>query len=165
MSETTTIKLLDTLKGRGFPSDYAISKALGRTRSNVSKWRTGRDQMDAEAVAKAAELAGIDPISSLAKIEAERAQSENARNMFEKLHQAAELVELIKRTPALKAALAQDVRDYAQAIENAEERERFMSNPFLACILCYIPAVVRPDICIRQKLRRFPGAANHSQNT
>lgn len=158
MSETTTIKLLDTLKGKGFSSDYQIGNALGTSRQVVSRWRQKKGQMDADFAAKAAELAGTDPAATVAQIEAERAQSERARNLFEQLHQAAELMDLIKRTPALRAALADDIRQFAQTIENEEERERFMSNAFFACILCQIRTPIRHISCSRPKpaRKRFP---------
>lgn len=156
---TTTVMLLDTLKRKnGLSSDYAAAKALGRTPANVSNWRKEKDQMSPDAVAVAAPLAGLDPAATVAKIEAERAQTEPARNLFNQLHQAAELMDLIKRTPALRAALADDIRQFAQTIENEEERERFMSNAFFACILCQIRTPIRHISCSRPKpaRKRFP---------
>lgn len=153
---TTTIKLLDTLKGRGLPSDYAISKALGRTRSNVSRWRNGHDQMDAEAAAKAAELAGVDPAVTLAQIEAERAQSPKAKTLFEQLHDAAELVDTIKRSPALRAQLDRQFREFAETLESQEEKDKFLSIAKSVCILCQIATPKRHDVCIQSKLRQFP---------
>lgn len=156
MSETTTIKLLDTLKGKGYSSDYQIGNALGTSRQVVSRWRQKKGQMDADLAAKAAELAGTDPAATVAQIEAERAQSPKARNLFEQLHDAAELVDMIKRTPALKATLAENVRQFAQTIENEEERARFLSNPFFKCILCYIPKPIRHSSCSKPKPARKP---------
>lgn len=156
---TTTVFLLDTLKSkRGLRSDYAAAKELGRSPANVSNWRSGRDQMSPDAVAVAAPLAGLDPAATVAKIEAERAQTEPARKLFEQLQQAAELMDMIKRTPALRAALADDIRQFAQTIENEEERERFMSNAFFACILCKIRQPIRHGSCSRPKpaRKRFP---------
>ena len=156
---TATIHVMDTLKRkRGLSSDYAVAKELGVTSSNTSKWRKGQTQMDPETAAKAAELAGLNPAATVAQIEAERAQSPKARSMFEQLHDAAELMDMLKRTPSLRAALAEDIRQYAQTIENEEERKRFMSNPFFACILCQIRTPIRHISCSRPKpaRKRFP---------
>lgn len=157
---STSTELLDTLKGLpGIKSDYAIAKALDVHTQQVSRWRTGTGQMSPDYIAKAAELAGLDPAPLIAKVEAERAQTPAARKLFEQLHDAAELVDLLKRSPALRAQIEKQMREFAETIENEEEKARFLSISKSVCILCYIAPVVRPVICIRRKLASRPQLA------
>lgn len=155
----TTIRLLDTLKRvRGLPSDYAAAKALGRSTACISRWRTGSDQMDVEAIAAVAPMIDEDPAAILASIEAERSKAAERRTLFEKLHDAAELVDLLKRSPALRAQLDRQFREFAETIENPEEKARFLSIARTACILCQIHTPIRHISCSRPKpaRKRFP---------
>lgn len=80
----TTIQFLDALKARnGGASDYAIAKIIGCTRSQISKYRTGRDFFGSETAITVANLLEIDAGFVLACCHAERARSERERQEWQ----------------------------------------------------------------------------------
>lgn len=93
-----TIALLDAVKARQkLPSDYAAAAALGLTRSQVSRYRTGLDFMSDEVAARAAALAGADPLVCIADCHAERAATPEAAALWRAM---------AKRLQAVAAVLA-----------------------------------------------------------
>lgn len=141
---TKTVQALETLKRiRGLPSDYAAAKALGRTTSAISKWRSGT-QMDVESAVKVAELSGQDPSVLVAEIGAEQAKTENEKRIFNELSDARKLQLSLKLIPEIKKMLTEDpsiIDRAAQTIENKEERAIFVSTMRKLCILCKIEAL------------------------
>lgn len=80
----TTTKLLDQVKVRyGLPSDYALAAKLEVTRAGISSYRTGRSHLGDDAALKVAELLELDAGYVLASMEAERAQTDAARKVWE----------------------------------------------------------------------------------
>lgn len=78
-----TIQLLDAIRERrNLPSDYAAAALLGLTRSQVSKYRNGKDFMGDEVVQRAAELIGADPAIAMAGVHAERATDPQTRKVW-----------------------------------------------------------------------------------
>lgn len=79
----TTIQLLDAIRERrNLPSDYAAAALLGLTRSQVSRYRNGKDFMGDEVAQRAAEIIGIDPAVAMAGVHAERASDPQTRRLW-----------------------------------------------------------------------------------
>lgn len=77
----TTIEFLDEVKARtGAPSDYAAAKILGLTRSQVSKYRGGRDYIGDETAEKIANILGVSPVFVMACAHAERAKNPSVKH-------------------------------------------------------------------------------------
>lgn len=53
------------------PSDYAIWNYFGFHKATVSSWRTGRSQMEMDAVSKLCEVTGDDAIDMFGAIQVE----------------------------------------------------------------------------------------------
>lgn len=71
----TTIEFLDALKAsQNLPSDYALAPVLGVTRSQVSKWRVGKDYLGDSTAIRVAELLDLHPGYVMACCHAERAK-------------------------------------------------------------------------------------------
>ncbi|MBB5469201.1 transcriptional regulator with XRE-family HTH domain [Paraburkholderia sp. CI2] len=79
----TTVEWVDDVKARlDLPSDYAAAKALGVTRSTVSKYRTGQSVFQDATAIRAAEILGIHPFEIIAATRAERSQDERAKAIW-----------------------------------------------------------------------------------
>lgn len=79
----TTIDYLDELRIKlRIPSDYAAAKALGCSRSAVSKYRNGAGSFDDATAIKVAELIGIEPLEVIAAANFERSKDEHAQNVW-----------------------------------------------------------------------------------
>ncbi|WP_395137284.1 DUF3693 domain-containing protein [Schlegelella aquatica] len=82
----TTVEFIDAVKVRyDLPSDYAAAGLIGLTRSQVSKYRKGKDYFGDETCARVAELLEEDPAYVMACVHAERASSDVVRRVWEKL--------------------------------------------------------------------------------
>jgi transcriptional regulator with XRE-family HTH domain len=83
---TAAIKLLDKYKATCYPpQDLQVAKNLRLTHPAVSNWRRGRAHPDAESVEKMAKAIG-EPVGPwLAQIEAERARTPAARQVWLRL--------------------------------------------------------------------------------
>lgn len=78
-----TVQLLDAVRtAKNLPSDYAAAAALGLTRSQVSRYRVGKDFMSDETAARAAELIGADAAVLVAQMHAERSRDEGTRALW-----------------------------------------------------------------------------------
>lgn len=78
-----TIQLLDAIRERQkLPSDYAAAAMLGLTRSQVSRYRNGKDFMGDEVAQRAADLIGLDPAVTIAQMHAERAADPKMRKLW-----------------------------------------------------------------------------------
>jgi Phage related protein/Helix-turn-helix len=72
----TTVQFLDAVKAKhNLPSDYALAKILGITRSGVSKFRVGKDYLGEDTAIKVAELLDLDPGYVMVCIASERAKN------------------------------------------------------------------------------------------
>lgn len=78
-----TVQLLDAVRtAKNLPSDYAAAAALGLTRSQVSRYRVGKDFMSDETARRAAELIGADPAVLMAQMHAERSKDNETRAVW-----------------------------------------------------------------------------------
>lgn len=75
--------LLDALKAsRNGCSDYRAAKLLCVAQPTMSKYRNEQCPLSAEKVILACELAGLDPIEWLLKLQAERAKSTAEKDIW-----------------------------------------------------------------------------------
>jgi transcriptional regulator with XRE-family HTH domain len=80
----TTLEYLDAVREKlNIPSDYATAKALGVTRSGVSRWRTGSGVPDTMVCVRMAEILEIEPLEIIAATEHARANDEPAREFWQ----------------------------------------------------------------------------------
>lgn len=94
----TTNELLDAVKSRyALPSDYALAGKLKVSRERVSKYRNRGDSMGDDTALRVAELLELDSGYVLACMEAERAQSDVTRKVWER---AAERLAALARREA-----------------------------------------------------------------
>ncbi|MBU3022865.1 XRE family transcriptional regulator [Aestuariibacter sp. A3R04] len=78
----TTLDLIDTLKAAyNLPSDYAVAKKLGITRSAVSRYRSSGATLDDWLAIEVAELLERDPLQTLACVKYERAIKMNDKRL------------------------------------------------------------------------------------
>ena len=90
MKGSTTTLLLDQWKKRkGVETDYAAAKALHITPAAISKWRKGKGHAEVELAAKMAGDLNMSVIEVLAAIEADRAKSPQAQEIWRRYGKAA----------------------------------------------------------------------------
>ncbi len=78
--------LLDQVKARhSIPSDYKLSMYLGVVPGAVQHWRHGRSLPDARAAARIATELQMDPDVLVAQLEAQRAQSDETRQLWQRI--------------------------------------------------------------------------------
>ncbi len=79
--------LLDQVKDKhGIRSDYKLAPFLGVTQHTIANWRHRRSRPDDVALAKIAELAGVDPVDAqvlAVQYQIERSQNEGVRKLWE----------------------------------------------------------------------------------
>jgi transcriptional regulator with XRE-family HTH domain len=76
-------RLLDLAKSlNGKQSDYRTAKIIGASPSAIYEWRAGRRKPTQEQVIRLAELAHLDPLQTLAMIEAERAPNDKMSHFW-----------------------------------------------------------------------------------
>ena len=121
----------------GVESDYALGrKVLGYTTTGtVTNWRSGRSMPDERAIVKLCELTGDEPAFVAAQIQALRASSDTARELWERI---AEMVKTAGHFVMLPAVLA--LVFIALAPEPA--RATALSRPFDAVALCIMSSAV-----------------------
>lgn len=79
----TTKELIACVKAaQGIESDYRLAKLLGVVNSAVTNWQTGRSQPDDLLGAKLAELAGQDPLTVVAELNAQRAKTMEGKALW-----------------------------------------------------------------------------------
>jgi transcriptional regulator with XRE-family HTH domain len=79
-------EVLDAVKARhGLASDYKLAQFLGMGDANVRNYRHGRSLPDERAVQKIADALGEPPYILLAEIQAQRAHSDEARGLWERM--------------------------------------------------------------------------------
>lgn len=79
-----TVELIDAVRERHhLPSDYAAAALLGLTRSQLSRYRNGKDFLGDEQAAKVAELLEMDAGYVVACVHAERAKTPSVRVLWE----------------------------------------------------------------------------------
>lgn len=127
----TTNQLLDRIKAQhNLPSDYAISKILGITRSAVSAYRKNKRQLDDSLAVKAAKLAEIDVTELVANLHRERAISDLEIKMWNDVESKNNFVKQVKQ---------QDVIEALKAASNGRTtptQRRLISKITELCILC-----------------------------
>jgi hypothetical protein len=88
----TTAEYLDAVKeALKLPSDYALAKHWGVSKQDVSEYRAGKRTMGEDRAIEVAAILGIDPAEPLIASHAERAKSDQARQiwhaLFDKIHE------------------------------------------------------------------------------
>lgn len=79
-----TLDFIDAVKRhREISSDYACAQVLGITRSQLSRYRNGRDYFGDETAVKVADMLGMDAGYVMACIHAERASNPEIRVRWE----------------------------------------------------------------------------------
>lgn len=120
-----TNEVLDRIKSElDLPSDYAISKVLGVTKTTVYDYRANRRSFADNVAIKAAEILNIEPFEILTKLYRERAISDFQRSTIDQAEQFKNLQKLLnnkklksvfnnasKRSPDLKK-LIDEVQEY-----------------------------------------------------
>lgn len=82
----TTRELLAAVKAaQSIPSNYALARILGVPENTVANWHTGRNLPNDEWAAKLAVMANMDAGHVVACVHAERAQSDDARELWTKI--------------------------------------------------------------------------------
>lgn len=83
---TTTVEYLDALKTKtGAPSDYALHKLLGVTRSCISRYRNKQGYFDDDVCLKVASILEIPGYEVLINIHSERAVSTHVKASFKEV--------------------------------------------------------------------------------
>lgn len=79
-------QLLDGVKSRqSIPSDYKLAAFLGVVPGAVKHWRHGRSLPDARVASRIAAALQLDPDVLVAELEAQRAQTEETRNQWQRI--------------------------------------------------------------------------------
>lgn len=74
---------LDASKSKmGIESDYRLAKLIEKNHSTISGWRSGKNAPDETAVNRICALSGEDPAPIIMLLQASRAQSDEARNVW-----------------------------------------------------------------------------------
>lgn len=82
----TAADFLDALRQKhGLTSDYQVAKLLGLKPQQISTYRTGKHTFDDSMAATVAALLDVEPGYVAACMSAQRAQSDDARRMWEKV--------------------------------------------------------------------------------
>lgn len=75
-----TTEYLDLVREKlHLPSDYALQKPLGITKSQISNYRTGRDSLSDAMVLRVAEICQLDAVKVLLDMHIERAKTPEMR--------------------------------------------------------------------------------------
>lgn len=75
-----TTEYLDLVRRKlGLPSDYALQKPLGVSKSQLSKYRTGNDSMSDVMAMRVAELCGLPAAQVLLDMHMERSKTPEIR--------------------------------------------------------------------------------------
>jgi transcriptional regulator with XRE-family HTH domain len=79
-------EMLDGIKSRhSIPSDYKLAAYLGVVPGAVKHWRHGRSLPDARVASRLASELGIDPDVLVAQLEAQRASTDEARALWQRI--------------------------------------------------------------------------------
>lgn len=126
----TTKELIACAKAaQGIDSDYALAKLLGVVNSAVSHWQAGRSQPDDVLGAKLAELAGQDPLTVVAELNAQRAKTLEARAIWVRM--ARHLRETAGQNVLAGVAAAVMVGAFVPSPARAEVAEPASSNSYV----------------------------------
>ena len=66
-------------------SDYRVAQILNCTRQHISRIKNGEKGMSESMVVRAAKMAGLDPEDALLKLLVDRAESEEIRQILERI--------------------------------------------------------------------------------
>lgn len=80
---SATNQLLDQARERHQVSDWKLAQLMGVVPSAIKNWRAGRNYPDDLAAVRLAELAGVDQAVAVARIHAERAKGDQARDLWQ----------------------------------------------------------------------------------
>lgn len=79
----TTAEYLDAVKSAlNLPSDYALAKYWGVSKQDVSEYRAGKRTLGEDRAIAVAAILGIDPAEPLIASHAERAKSDQAKEVW-----------------------------------------------------------------------------------
>lgn len=79
----TTAEYLDAVKAAlNLPSDYALAKYWGVSKQDVSEYRAGKRTLGEDRAIAVAAILGIDPAEPLIASHAERAKSDQAKEVW-----------------------------------------------------------------------------------
>lgn len=79
-----TVELLERVKAAyGLPSDYALAKKLGLTRSAISHYKCKGTTLDDRMALEIAELLELNPMLVMASMHIERAERQNDKNLID----------------------------------------------------------------------------------
>jgi transcriptional regulator with XRE-family HTH domain len=79
----TTAEYLDAVKSAlNLPSDYALAKYWGVSKQDISEYRAGKRTLGEDRAIAVAAILGIDPAEPLIASHAERAKSDQAREVW-----------------------------------------------------------------------------------
>jgi hypothetical protein len=82
-SKLKTTEYLDLVRATlDLPSDYALQKPLGITKSQISYYRTGRDSLSDALVVRVAEICQLDVVKVLLDMHIERSKTPEIRAVF-----------------------------------------------------------------------------------
>lgn len=88
--DSTTVRLLTEWKAKkGLDTDYKAAKALHITQATISGWRKDKSHARPSLAAKMAEDLGMDVVSVLAAIEADRAYNSADKYVWQKFGRGA----------------------------------------------------------------------------
>ncbi len=80
---SVSIELLDRLKAsQDNASDYRAAKLLGVAQQTMSKYRNGQAPLSPEKVIIACQLAGLDPLEWLMRLQLERARCDSEKALW-----------------------------------------------------------------------------------
>ncbi len=80
---SVSIELLDRLKSaQGGVSDYRAAQLLGVKQPTMSQYRNGRCPLSPEKVIIACQLAGLDPLEWLMRLQLERARCDSEKALW-----------------------------------------------------------------------------------
>lgn len=116
--ETTTVRLLDAWKAKkAITSDNQAALALKISRASVSGWRLGKSHAKPSHAAVMAKELGLDELSVLAAIEADRAHEGDDRRVWQKHGRAAFMALVLGLTVGLpQGGSAQQLRQLGQGL-------------------------------------------------
>lgn len=82
---SATNQLLDQARARHQITDWKLAQLMGVVPSAIKNWRAGRNYPDDLAAVRLAELAGEDQAVAVARIHAERAKGDQARELWQQI--------------------------------------------------------------------------------
>ena len=135
----TTNAFLDAVKAKtGVPSDYAIAKILGVTQQTVSRYRVKKDFLGDSTAIRVAGILEIDAAIVIACAHAERAKSEQEREVWEHIVKAlgglAASIFLAVGVAPVPSHEAHAATQHPEDVYYVKSRRRPSKNPWLGLL-------------------------------